>query len=222
METMAPKTQRFLFSFGSILILVISTFVLSAQTVEAASFVAAGRDLPALVEFAHQLENGHPGQLRGVYAAGLFAHVVVQQPADNPTFVSPRKSILTQFSSASDLGSTGLLAHNYLAGTAFGRIRAGQILYLIYGDGRTQRYSVRQLFRYQARQPESEQSDFTDLENGTHLTSYALFRLMYGRPGALVLQTCIAADGIDSWGRLFVIAEPAAPQKTTRLALSGP
>jgi len=219
---MAPKTQRFLFSFGSILILVISTFVLSAQTVAAASFVAAGRELPALMEFAHQLENGQPGQLRGAYAPGLFAHVVVQQPSDKPTFVSPRKSILTQFSSASDLGSTGLLAHNYLAGTAFGRIRSGQIIYLIYGDGRTQRYSVTQLFRYRARQPESEQSDFTDLENGARLTSYSLFRLMYGRPGDLVLQTCIEADGIDSWGRLFVVAEPAAPQRTPHLALAGP
>jgi hypothetical protein len=35
-----------------------------------------------------------------------------------------------------------------------------------------------------------------------------VFTKIYAVKDRLVLQTCIAKDGIDSWGRLFVIAEP--------------
>jgi hypothetical protein len=45
--------------------------------------------------------------------------------------------------------------------------------------------------------------------------------MIYGRRGDLVLQTCIEAQGIDTWGRLFVIAEPVALRQTRRLASSG-
>lgn len=218
---MAPKTQHLLSSVGSILVLVFSVFVLSAQTAVAASFIPAARDLPALGEFALELKNGQAGDLRGAYAPGLFAHMIVQQPQGNPTFVSPRKSFLTQFSSAAELGSTGLLAHNYLAGTEFSHVQSGQVIYLIFGDGALQRYSVTQLVRFQALQPDSPSSNFIDLQDGARLTSQAVFSKMYGRPGALVLQTCIEADGNEAWGRLFVIAEPAPLPETLHLALSG-
>jgi hypothetical protein len=216
---MAPKTHPLLFSLGSILLLVLSSFVLPAQTVAAASFPGAANELPDLAQFVRELENGDSGQLRGVYAPGLFANMVVQQPQGDPTFVSPRTSILTQFSSASRVGSVGLLAHNYRAGAQFKQIRAGQVIYLVFGDGSLRRYSVQHLFRYQALQPNSAQSNFIDLENGSRLTTQALFTRMYGRKGALVLQTCIESDGIDTWGRLFVIAEPAP--ETRHLAFSG-
>ena len=119
------------------------------------------------------------------------------------------------------MGSTGLLAHNDLAGTEFSSIQDGQVIYLIFGDGSLRRYSVSQLFRFQAKQPNSAQSDFINLETGARLTSQSLFSRMYDRPGALVLQTCIEADGIGTWGRLFVVALPSELQETHHLAFPG-
>jgi hypothetical protein len=78
---------------------------------------------------------------------------------------------------------------------------------LIYGDGRTETFIVRRFLRYQALSPDSVKSDFVDLETGEFLTTSQLFLKVYNRPGDLVLQTCIYAEGDTSWGRLFIIAE---------------
>jgi hypothetical protein len=133
---------------------------------------------------------------------------VVQQPTGDPGFVSSDADSLTQFQQASQLGSTGVLAHNFLSGAEFSEIQPGQIIYLVYGDGRTSTFVVRDSLQYRALQPSSPYSAFVDLADGRQLGASELFVSIYGRRGALILQTCIEAEGFSTWGRLFVVAEP--------------
>jgi hypothetical protein len=168
----------------------------------------ADRPLPSLATFADALTNGDARVLRGVYVPGILANAVVQQPAGDPGYVSSDQELLTQFEQASQLGSTGVLAHNFLAGAQFAEMQPGQFIYLVYGDGRTSAFVVRDALRYQALQPMSAYSAFVDLADGRQLGVSDLFVSVYGRPGAVILQTCIEAEGVSTWGRLFVVAEP--------------
>jgi len=168
---------------------------------------AAPAALPTLNTFVSNVVNGQAAEVRGLYVPEIFAAMVVQQPEGTPEFVSPRQNIVTQFRAASALNSVGLLAHNYLAGANFALLQAGQKLYLIYGDGRTAVFVVREVQRYQALQPNSPASDFVDLQSNDQLSAARLFSNAYDRPGQVILQTCIANGGEASWGRLFVIAE---------------
>ena len=79
----------------------------------------------------------------------------------------------------------------------------------MYGDGRTAYFQITAVERYQALQPTSPYSDFVDTTNQSKLSATDLFYHIYNGNGQLVLQTCIEANGNASWGRLFVIAEPA-------------
>jgi hypothetical protein len=176
--------------------------------VRAWSTPSTDRSLPTLDTFADALTNGHAHALRGVYVPGILANAVVQQPAGDPGFVSSDQDLLTQFQRASQLGSTGVLAHNFLAGAQFSEIRPGQIIYLVYGDGRTSAFVVRDALRYRALQPQNSYGAFVDLADGRQLGASELFVSVYGRRGALILQTCIEAEGVSTWGRLFVVAEP--------------
>jgi hypothetical protein len=165
---------------------------------------------PTLAKFASSISNGQASQLRGVYVPKILADSVVQQPANQSDFVSAEPDVLTQFRAASSLGSTGLLAHDFLAGAKFVQMQYGQMIYLVYGDGRTVAYVVVHALQYQALQPESVYSNFIDLRSGRLMTSGNVFSIAYARPGSVIFQTCIAVNGISSWGRLFVIAEPYA------------
>ncbi len=112
---------------------------------------------------------------------------------------------------ADTYGSLGFLAHNYLAGKVFNELEVGNLIQVIHGDGHSTPYEVRIIRRFQAIEPLNPYSNFIDVESGSHLTATELFFQTYGVPGQLILQTCIAADGNDSWGRLFVIATPMDP-----------
>jgi hypothetical protein len=105
-------------------------------------------------------------------------------------------------------GSMGFLAHNNLAGSVFNELEVGNIIHVIRGDGRAISYEVNQIRSFQATDPGSPYSNFIDQKNGSLLSASDLFFQTYGIPGQLILQTCIAASGSDSWGRLFVIATP--------------
>lgn len=190
---------------------IISLAILAAALPRPASVVSAleARDpLPGLDSFTTSLIDGQADVLRGVYIPGVLANAVVQQPEGYPDFVSADRDLLTHFDQASQLGSTGILAHNFLAGSRFSEILPGQMIYLIYGDGRTSAYVVREILRYQALQPASTYSEFIDLTNGRQLDTAELFAAIYGRRGALILQTCIEYQGLSTWGRLFLVAEP--------------
>lgn len=167
-----------------------------------------GSEVPPLEEFIWQVTNGEADELRGVYAPEVFAFPVVSQPEGSPAFVSIQPDIVTQFGAASQYDTTGLLAHNYLAGESFSSLNEGQWIYLIYGDGRIETYIIREFMRFQALSPNSVTSNFVDLETGERLSSTQLFFEVFNRPGGVTLQTCINAEGNLSWGRLFILAEP--------------
>jgi hypothetical protein len=165
-------------------------------------------DLPSLELFVQAVMNGDPDEVRGLYVPGLLADTVVAQPEGMPAYVSPEQGALTRFEMAEEYGTHGLLAHNYLAGEAFDDLGKGQNIFLVYGDGRIGVFAVAKFYRYQALSPRSVTSDFIDLETQERLSASELFVHAFNRPGHVVLQTCIYADGDPSWGRLFVIAAP--------------
>lgn len=154
--------------------------------------------------------SGNPNLVAGIFARDLFAAPVVQQPAAAPGFVSRASDTATQFSMAATYGSVALLAHNDLLGESFFAIPVGKILTLVYGDGHARTYRVKQILRYQALTPNSPYSDFLDIDDpaADTISVETLFYKVYAQAGRLVLQTCIAANGDSSWGRIFIIAEP--------------
>jgi hypothetical protein len=167
---------------------------------------------PDLIAFSEQLGNSAAGEVAGLYADGLFAFPVVQQPAGQPAFVSSSADTLTQFSMAASYGSLGFLGHVTLAGSRFSSLAYYDQLVVIFGDDQYASYRVTQIRRFQALQPTNPYSSFVDLATGETLSAEQLFFQTYGVAERLVLQTCIASEGEDSWGRLFVIAEPVSPE----------
>lgn len=160
-----------------------------------------------LMQFASSLEAGTGSQVAGIFVDEVMAYPVVQQPSGSAAYVSADEGVLTQFSLPTQYGTVGILAHNFLAGVSFFDLAPDQDVYVVYGDGSTIRYVIKEVRQYQALQPNSPYSNFVDLDTNASYSSTDLFYDVYGNQGNLVLQTCIAAEGIDSWGRLFVIAE---------------
>jgi hypothetical protein len=166
---------------------------------------------PSLAQFIEQVKNGSAQEITGLYINNLLSYPVIQQPSDQPAFVSQNVNMVTQFQSASAFGSLGFVAHNTLAGLKFSEIKNGDLISVVYGDGRFFQYQVRQIRRLQAVQPNNPYSSFIDISNGQRLTVEAVFFQTYGVRNQLVLQTCISSQGLETWGRLFVIAVPYIP-----------
>jgi hypothetical protein len=165
-----------------------------------------------LDDFISQIVNGNAWQIVGVYSPELFSLEVHQQPSNNPGYVSSLPGVATQFSMASDYGSTGLLAHNTVSGTVFYELIVGQLILVVYGDGSIEHYRVNNLSSFQALSPSSAYSDFVNLDAaGSRLNASQLFNQIYSVRDRLVLQTCIANDGNPNWGRFFVTASPFDP-----------
>jgi hypothetical protein len=168
---------------------------------------AAPSTLQSLDDFASSVKTGSSSQITGIYAADKFALTVVQQPSGNPGYVSTASETVTQFGLATSYGSTGLLAHNYLAGKYFSSISSGATITVIFGDGSKKNYTVSEVRQYQALDPTNIYSNFVNLSDSSKkLSSTDVFNQTFGKSGALVLQTCINKDGNSSWGRLFIIA----------------
>lgn len=165
--------------------------------------------LPRLDEFREQLRNGLANQVVGVYVPGIMAFPVVQQPTNNPGYVAGRADVLTQFSLAASYKTIGLLAHNYLAGEAFFQLQPSQEVHLVFGDGSLSTYIVDNIAILQALQPDSPYSSFKEVNQpGKTLSVADAFLRIYGPGDRLVFQTCVEANGVKSWGRLFVTALP--------------
>ena len=173
-----------------------------------AGAIGAAVELPSLAEFVEEVSNGDTDSLRGIYVPDLMAGAIIPQPEGDRGFVSSEEDTLTQFRLAEEYGSTGLLAHNTLAGGYFSELEEGRVIILVYGGGRTESYIVTETLRFRALDPENTRSLFLDLDRGGLLTTPQVFLDVYDRPGDVILQTCIEAGGDPSWGRLFVIAEP--------------
>jgi hypothetical protein len=185
--------------------IVLSLF-LTPGTVSAQKY--AEKSLPNFSKFVESIKDGEAGVLEGVYVPHVFALPVIQQPVGNPGYVSQSPNVITQFGMAAEVGNVGLLAHNTLAGKEFTNLSLGDEVRLVYGDGKVEYFIVTQMLRYQALQPYSPYSEFRDLETSQTITAEALFRKVYRGDRHVTFQVCIAADGIDAWGRLFIIAQP--------------
>ena len=161
-----------------------------------------------LASFVTSVVNGDHQALRGVYAPGILALAVVQQ--SSASFVSPQPDTATQFRMAAAQGGViGLLAHNFLGGQDFFRLGIGQSILLVYGDGSIESYLVTRIYRYRATKPESVYSSFVDRDTNLTTDATGLFNKVYTGGKHVTFQTCITGEGNPSWGRLFVVAEPA-------------
>lgn len=159
-------------------------------------------------DFYNPIQNGEANTLRGVYVSNVFALPVVQQPDNDPYYVSSHDGEVTQFATASQYGNIGLLAHNNLSGKSFSKLSVGQEVELVYGDGRIEKFVITEVLHFQALQPQSQQSSFLNLNNSETLSANQMFNRVYTGSHHLTFQTCIKANGNMSWGRLFVVATP--------------
>ena len=166
--------------------------------------------------------SSSPGDIKNtitrVEASGYFSLPVVEQPANNPSYVANQSDILTHFALAERYGTTALIAHNHHAGSEFFALQPGDRVNLLRKNRELESYWVTSIRSFRALRPTSPHSDFIDLQNGDRLTASELFLEMYGPGDRLVFQTCIAKDGSPSWGRLFVTALPI-PEKFLRQSL---
>jgi hypothetical protein len=173
--------------------------------------IPATSNLPDLAGFIASISNGQASQLVGVYVPGQFAMPVVQQLNGDINYVSTTDQTVTEYSRSSSFGVIGLLAHNTLSsGQDFFKLKPGQDVILIYGNGKQVPYRISRIENYQALSPNDPYSDFVDLNgpNGQLIHNEDLFQRIYEVTGQLVFQTCFAANGDPSWGRRFVIATP--------------
>ena len=91
--------------------------------------------IPDFPAFYNPIQNGEADALRGVYVSNVLALPIVQQPDNDPYYVSSHDGEATQFSIASQYGNIGLLAHNDLSGKSFSKLSVGQEVELVYRDG---------------------------------------------------------------------------------------
>src|ERR1035437_4896382 len=105
--------------------------------------IEKGNALPDMQSFIVSVTNGQSGIPTGVYVPGVLALKIVQQPKDNPAFVSTAPDMLTQFGMASSYFTVGLLAHNFLAGAQFANLQMDQKIFLVFGDGNLKDYKIR-------------------------------------------------------------------------------
>ena len=163
-----------------------------------------------LNEFVSSVTDGNAKSLRGLYVDGVLALPIVEQPSSQPGFVSTTDGVATRFAMAAKYNTVGLLAHNYLAGRYFFNINTGDTIQLVYGDGSVKTYTVTASYRFQALSPNSANSKFRDLETDKVISATELFKKVYMGNHHVTLQTCIQQGSVDSWGRLFIVAEPVA------------
>ena len=172
------------------------------------SAMAMGNSVPTFTDFAKAVQNGDKNVLRGVYVSNVMALPVVQQPSGNAGYVSSADGEATQFRMATQYGNIGLLAHNNLSGRNFSQLAVGQEIRLVYGDGKVEYFVVTEVLRFQALQPNNPYSSFSNLDKKETLTAEQMFKRVYFGNRHVTFQTCIEAEGNQSWGRLFVIAIP--------------
>ena len=142
-------------------------------------------------------------QVMRVSVAGVFSSNVVQSGDGVPNDWS-----LGQYATARNKGAIGMLAHNYLAGMYFYSLYGGQEITVKYSDGTDQVFVITKILRYKATNPNDFSQPFVSNNgNGSQVSAMQVFNQAY-KNGWVTLQTCIAADGYDSWGLLFVQASP--------------
>jgi hypothetical protein len=143
-----------------------------------------------------------------VSVAGLFTLPIMQQPDNNPIYVANKPDILTQFQQATQNGITGLLAHNFLSGKEFSKLKIGQEISITYTDHIVRNYRVASIYHYQKLDPSDLFSDLIDLHTDKELSTREVFNQFYRGRHHVAFQTCLEKEGRLDWGLLFVIALP--------------
>jgi len=161
-------------------------------------------------QFINNVTSKKSGNLFvGMIVPKLFTLPITQQPVGRPDFVSNEPQVVTEFSLTRQFGSTGMLAHNHLAGANFSQLSENDLIVLVTANKEYKLYKVEKILSYQALSPNSPYSNFVDLKNTSRvLSAVDLFMEVYAEEGSLVIQTCIAQGNEPSWGRLFVQAFP--------------
>jgi len=211
---MAPKkqnTHKYLIHTISLFVIALSLFLIPMPAQAESPAELSHLDFSSFVE---SVTDGKTDVLKGVYVPDVLSLPVVQQPVGNPGYVSSNAGVITQFSMAAEVGNVGLLAHNHLAGKNFFNLTVGDEVRLVYGDGEIEYFVVTELLEYQALQPYSPYSEFRDLETDQTMSAVDLFREVYRGERHVTFQVCIEANGVDAWGRLFVIAQPKSDVHT--------
>lgn len=171
------------------------------------------RAMPArLAEFADRLVNGQAGLVVGVYVPGVLEMQVEQQPEAQELYVSGERDVATQFDRAALNGVIGLLAHNTSSGILFYQMEAGADVFIVYGDGRLERYRVETISEFQKLQTFDPMSDFIDQSSGALLSSTEVFSRFYSGDRRVTFQTCLERNGDPSWGLRFIEAYPVEDQ----------
>ncbi len=189
-----------------------SLIPVTGQELPAYQADAITSDIPPFWNFVESVVDGDL-KLKGLYIPSVLALEVVQQPNSQPSFVSSDPDKATQFGLASTYGTIGLLAHNFAGGAEFDEVVVGEMIDLVYGDGRIKEYRVSSILRFQAIDPVNTKTSFLDLATQLKETAEDLFMKVYSGKPHLTLQTCISNGSISSWGRLFIIAEPIGDYK---------
>ena len=153
--------------------------------------------LPTFKAFVASVSNGS-NQVTGVYVDGLFAYRVLQ----TGNAVPGGWDVVGQYGRAKNIG---LLAHNYAAGANFFALTPGMKVKVIYGTGKVRPFTVKQIDRYQASNPNDFSAPFTNTQTGKQMSAKGLFKQMYS--SGVTFQTCITNEGYTSWGLLFVRAK---------------
>ncbi len=164
--------------------------------------------LPVFDQFVQSVVNGEGDQRVGVFVEDLFSFPIIQQPANEPAWISSNFGEVTEFRIVrQQTGNEGLLAHNYLAGSQFFSLKPGDIAEIVLGDGSVIEFEIVAVEDYQALTPNSPTSDFLDLATGQKLSASDLFYRVYGGNLTLTFQTCINRNNLSTWGRTFIIGE---------------
>jgi hypothetical protein len=164
---------------------------------------------PTLAHFVQSNMSADANAITGVYVCRLLALRIVQQPENNPVYVSSDQGTATQFRLANRYGTLGLLAHNDQSGAQFFDLANGNEVDVVHGDGSIRRYVVSGIRHFRPIIADNPYSDFYDLDApGDALSSSKVFQEIFANGDQVVFQTCITANGNPIWGRLFVIATP--------------
>lgn len=164
--------------------------------------------LPAFDRFVQSVANGNSNERVGVFVEDQFQYPIVQQPANDPAWVTSNFGEVTEFRIVrQQTGNEGLIAHNYLAGGSFFDLQVGDVAQVVLGDGSVIEFEIFAIHDFQALSPNSPTSDFLNLDTGEKLSASELFYLVYGGELTLTFQTCINRNNVSTWGRTFVIGE---------------
>lgn len=190
------------------------TQILPAPTGIPATLAPTATPQPAIyrsfefLNFINQVKDGEAGVVKGVFVDGTLALKVVQQPEKNWKFVSEKLGTATQFQSATANEIVGLLAHNYLSGKLFYKLKPGMEVGIIFGDGAVKVYKIQKSASYKKMDSSSLTSDLVEQSTGQLYSTQEVFDQFYTGRDHITFQTCLERDGNWSWGLYFVMAVP--------------